>query len=456
MTGYKNLLEETRLMASPPETVYEWLRARGDAQIANGGFVAKDGIEAALAKRKEPLALLGLAEFGMNKDVAKALWEKVQAKDDPFQCALRYAMLSNRPAASMHTWTAFPGGLASTKDGLDHWFTTATEEDLSALFSNEFIPDEVLRDYFEGKDTWKSLGETHQLLVLSTLAGNPRMSTRKRADGLDDWDGYTDYMHRSVFDAAWNLATWVPKGTYWAMALGELFKKMPTQSHSLKDPLAVAKTWVPDPADADAVKLESDLEKQYGRLPPWSTVRKGLARLAIESTPVMTREKFFDDPDVAVRCAAYSSLNVPVDRFAEFLNRDGPRFFIHAVANARLWREEARRSALHQAARTTDQADKSGSPDALRTYRWYETDFRKSYPEWFKEEETPETPEIEDDDRPATKADARQIVEFIAARQDDALRQIGAALRPLIKQVPVIFWVSIGALAATLYFHWPR
>ncbi|KVN10614.1 hypothetical protein WT09_24240 [Burkholderia stagnalis] len=135
-------------------------------------------------------------------------------------------------------------------------------------------------------------------------------------------DGYAEFSHNEVFEAAWNMAVaaTVPNTRAWAFALGWLFDVLLPIGHGIDDPLSSAVRWTPD--DDDGIK--------HGALSPFQNVRKGLARLALAKNAKRTDE-FLASDDPALRAAVYASRSLSTDQIAAAVERDGAMGFDEMV-----------------------------------------------------------------------------------------------------------------------------
>src|SRR5438067_954342 len=100
------LTQEARLHIASPEEVYRELQEI--AKKPRGQLMGRDDkIEAALVERNQPLINLGLASFGTNEEVLKALYKHSlepprDATDAQYKRGLRIGCLSNEAVTAAH------------------------------------------------------------------------------------------------------------------------------------------------------------------------------------------------------------------------------------------------------------------------------------------------------------------------------------------------------------------
>lgn len=439
MRSYKTVILEAELLASPPEAVAAFLKDRSeyDKNERRQDEVDKD-LEAALLARNDPLINLALARFGYYPSAVRPLFEGAAPSS-----ALRLAALSN-PILDRVFFSDFPLPLFDGKEKAAEWLASAPDDELGALFRNPQLGDSFLRDMLERKSPWDSLPEERLAMIVALLSGNERM-----ARPYDDsyMDGYAEYSHNAVFDAAWKLAETAPVTELWARPLGWLYDSLSTSSFSVKEPLEIAARWVPDPSDEDFLKEEAK-QLERGWLVDFQLVRKGLARLALRKNSKLL-EDLLASQDPAFRSAAYSEAALKPEQILKAYEKDGELLFNQAIHNLKIWRTPQSRDALREVAWAVVNNDKLSDLSAANIYNGIRDDMAKKHPEWFAGEEDIEPPEPSDE--PATKADLRALAEMlINPSSGQSLAQLKQALQVLHSRVGWIWWFSLGALAASL------
>lgn len=180
--------------------------------------------------------------------------------------------------------SAMPAVLVERSEAVSDLVSQLGCEEVIALFSNPKIDEGFLREFLEQGLPWRVWDEPRRLAAVAALSRNGRMV--EEYDG--PMDGYAEYSHDSVFDAAWTLASKVPTTLKWAAHLSALYENTKPWASSLKEPLHTAARWVPDPSNSDSVEREQE-RLAKGRLGPFAEVRKQIARLAVRNANSSTK-----------------------------------------------------------------------------------------------------------------------------------------------------------------------
>lgn len=450
MRSPETLILEAELLARAPDSVHDWL---ANYAVTADRFDEKVDIdvERTLLDRQSPLINLGLARFTRNSETARALFSGAGDGDSPQARALRLCILCNESLAKggyQHLLeAALPGG---TQQVLS-WLAASSEDELRCLFQNGTIGDSFLINFLNGKEYWQALNEKQQLLALRALSRNTRM----RAPYAGDMDGYAEYMHNSVFHAAWALTITLPPTRPWAQALSGLLDRMPPEGYGLDKPLEVAQRWRAPPNDERSLKEDTDVEK-IGHLAEFPRVRKALARLATaKGEGARMRDELLASDDPAFRDAAYSSMPITPAQIHAGYARDKNLAVNSCQRNDHIWRDPRCREALHAISwEVCGYNDNDMS--AANSFAYFKQERRSAHPEWFagEDDEAPDASRL-----PATNADVAALAESVAegaslARKSMTmiakLDQSGAGSN---NKLGVLVWIGLGALIATAWRH---
>jgi hypothetical protein len=399
---------EAQLAASPADRVFAWLQTRA-GRAKDSPAEADPQIEKALLARNDPLINLGLAQYGIEDDTVKALFNST---NEAYRAALRLAVLSNQALVTHqahHTGNLIEALIGSRPD-VGEWLAGLSNEELRALFTNPKLDDNFLIKFLEQKKGWHELDERRQIFVLRALAKNPRMTAHYNSVIMD---GYAEYKHSAVFSAAWQLAETVPVKIQWCWALYELFRHTEGSS-MMKEPLEVAKRWTPDPADERAFTAEeSTLESGY--LGAFALLREEIARLAVHGSSTGAKlDALLTHGDVAVRLAACRYGRVTEPQITAAVARDPKFVFEEVVRNEWLWSRSATREILKTLA--WDQPDPKSYMDAPNLYRHIEAEFRQKQPAWFKDEDQEPAEPVDEDTLPVTRGGFKEALAELAGK----------------------------------------
>lgn len=446
MRNYESVISEAWLLASAPQQVVEFLEKRA-AKLDNSRFDldADEELEHGLLGRSDPLANLALAKYGFCPSVVRKLFE-ISEGTDGYSRAVRFAVLSNQCITS-GLLTPFPECLFETKELVGPWLASTSIDEIYVLFENPSLATSFLRDFLEGGTNWQAVDEERRLAAITALSKNKRMKTP-----YDDrvMDGYAEYSHSAVFNAAWKLAETAPVTEEWAARLSWLYHGLQRDAFSIKDPLILAQRWFPDPLDAEAQERERDHVKS-GHLSLYQGVREGLATLALKHSSALLPQLLLKSEDVALRCAAYAAGTLTPTQIAAAYEQDSELAFRESVHNPNIWRTTATREALRNIAWAVVNDDQHSDMFAANLFNDIKEDMARKHPDWFAEEDY--KPEIEDGDEPATKEDLQRATEAMANMNVDLVEHLRQTLSGLNTRIGWIWWFSLGAAAASIVRH---
>lgn len=251
--------------------------------------------------------------------------------------------------------------------------------------------------------------------VLLFLSRNPRISTpREHSNERHFYDGFSEHLYNKCFTKCWELAKVVPTDVEWAHVLSELYTHLHRPYNVFDDVESVFIRWRPDDEE---------------RFSPTASVREEIAVKFIEPT-IETLQS--DDP--AIRRAFYRTFDPEHRAFrdldwAEWLERDD-MCYIDLDRNSKIWRSARGRAKLsgllwHRSRENHDVSD-------VGFFEQREEEYRKTNPEWFKDEEEPHfvaSEEAERDRIDNLERSIRELVDAFAKRRStDAIWFLVAAL----------------------------
>jgi hypothetical protein len=451
MRRYRNAIETAKLILLPPPNVCEWLAKRAE-NIESSRWSSDEGIDKVLLARDDPLINLGLAQYTISDEVACELFARLPGADASqrqHNLALRLGVLSNQSLSS----GALSFGLVRSVFGKDkvaclNWLNTADTSEIWALFENPTLGDDFLCDFLEGKESWGNVVDDKRPIAIAALAGNERM----KAQYEGPMDGWAEFRHGKVFDAAWGLARSAPLTRDWADVLSMLFGAC--RPISLDSPADALLRWH-RPSEDDKAAEEKARNNKMGHLGSFQSVRMNLSRLASRHDRKAALAAL-QNGDVAVRCAAYMSAALSAEQIAAAFERDRLFAVNHALLNEELWRSEETREALRKISWQAVKDDKHSDLLHANDYEGQREHILSKHPDWFSDEEQ-ERPEAGDD--PATKSDLIAVAEKISAGLSslanipttiDSLRPV---LTAMVGKLGWIFWFSLGALVVGIGRH---
>lgn len=173
----ERLTQRARLHASTPETVFEELKKEG--RNSERELVLRDGkLEVLLLERNEPLINLGLACYGANRDVYKALYKHgcLQARDEAdaqYKQGLRVGCLSNQVIGACII-SGYPVALIGPEE-LQRLILHGDEDETAALLSNSSISGDVLEALYTRTGPCATLDEKRWARLVSISSKNERL-----------------------------------------------------------------------------------------------------------------------------------------------------------------------------------------------------------------------------------------------------------------------------------------
>jgi hypothetical protein len=430
------LVLEAQLAASTPDRVFAWLETRA-VRPKDSPSDTDPQVEKSLLARGDPLINLGLAQYGIEDDTVKTLFNST---DPAYRPALRLAVLSNQALVTHQPYHSgnLTEALIGHRRNASEWLPELSNEELRALFTNPTLDDNFLIDFLEQKTGWHELDERRQMFVLRALAKNPRMTAHY--DNLI-MDGYAEYKHSAVFSAAWQLAGLVPVKIQWAWALYELLRQT-TPDSMMKEPLEVAKRWFPDPSDAKAAAAEASA-LESGHLGAFALLREEIARLAVQGSSAGTKlDALLIHEDLPVRLAACQYGRPTEAQIAAAAARDPKFVFSAVVKNKGLWSRASTRKILKDLA--WKQPDPRSYMDAPNLYRYLEADFKEKQPTWFKDEDLEP---VDEDSLPVTRGQLKEAVADLTGKIELTYPNLGTIQNAVLALLSRSGWLRWGIAA---------
>lgn len=382
-----------------------------------------------------------LAQYCFFEKTIITIFNKAVSDDN---LSLKLACLANRSFGKL-SYPKIPKLLFNNSDAkiLD-WFSTITTQELQQLFENEKICDDFLEEFLNTeKELWNVLTEQDQLLVIRSLARNPRVCT-----DYEGFDGFGRYRHEKVFEAIWDLAKIVPVTDYWAIALGFLLEKTNDERRDFES-MEVARRWMVED------KCENkDIGKERGGLNYFEMIRVELYK-DIFSYYEKPEQVFWDNDDIAYKASGYRKLRFSVDDIQAAYEADKLIAIEYLLENHNIWREESLRSKLKVLCGDADRRYPQDYPEPSKTRQFIlkEERLREKFPEWFAESSNDES--VDEDEMPLNYRRAQQLIYEVNSIQQDALGPAIYETRNIVRFVEkTIFWcIVVGVISLAIYLY---
>jgi hypothetical protein len=180
-TEQDQFVKQAWLHLSPPEAVFEELKRQARRSRYEWHHYDDKKIEPTLLKRNEPLINLGLACFGGNREVFRALYKHslTQPESDTdaiYKRGLRIGCLSNQIAAKVNP--DFPAQLIGT-DEMQRIIARGEDAETTAIMRNPSVSDKMLEALYLRSGLFTSLPEERWASLIARSAQNERLRTNR-------------------------------------------------------------------------------------------------------------------------------------------------------------------------------------------------------------------------------------------------------------------------------------
>lgn len=368
----EKLTREARLLSSSPEAVFQELRAlsaktRAERWWNNYG----DKYEISLVNRNERLINLGLAAYGTNKEVLKALYrhgvEPVKdASDASYKEGLRIACLSNSTAPEAAIIFHFPEDIIGAEE-TRRVLTKATSNEVAALIQNPKISDDLLEALYKRGGAFADIAEDRWQQLIYMSASNARLVTEYEYSDMPDTGHYG--IHKEIF----GLLEMAPVNYHWLRTLYHLLDQLELQQvHAAERIDNVLSRWA---QLATPEKKDSLEEGYYTTLPIRDEFRCFIAALYgrgfANNKTILHGNRNADD--VALRCAYYGRGELSAKDMEAGHKKDKDVFAFAAALNPRVHQRRELRKLME---------DEYLGGDMARRWLRYDEQLRKKWPNW--------------------------------------------------------------------------
>ena len=425
----ERLTQEVRLSVASPEEVLRELKLK-----AHTPRFARDEatIEALLVERNEPLINLGLACYGISKEVFTALYKHGLEKptdraDEHYKRGLRIGCLSNRYVAKRD----FPERLIGPEE-IQRIIAAGEDAETEALICNPSVSEKLLAELYTRTGAFAALADERWETLVDFSRTNERLVTNK------DTDAGPDLGHSRIHDAIFRLLEIAPVEKRWLHVLYDLLDQL--------DFLHVA-----HPEKIDSVlgrwsQLDAPLEGSFTSLSLKDEFRCLIAalygttysnnRLAVQGSPSAA--------DVAMRCAYYGNAELSAKQMKADYHRDRDVYLFAVMYNDNLFRNHKLRKVFEE--------EELLSGDLLRRYLRNFEFKRKEWPfleSFVSSDAREEAATGKEDSRVETTSmtlqDEKLMQRVVERGVDVAVRKFGAEIsRSIYKVILVLAAIYLG------------
>jgi hypothetical protein len=334
-TEQDQLIKLARLHLSPPEVVFEELKKQ--AQRSRREWFSYDDtkIEPMLLERNEPLINLGLACFGANREVFRALYkysltQSENETDAIYKRGLRIGCLSNQIVAKVHLVMDFPAELIGAEE-MHCLIARGDNYEATALVRNPSVSDRFLEALYLRSGPFAAIEEERWCSLVVTSAKNERLNTNE-----DDEHG-PDMGHYSIHKAIFRLLETAPVDVHWLRVLYELLMNLDFRQVAHPDKIdGVISRWA---TLVDRVEGGEPFEGYYTNVGLKDEFRCLIAALygrGFSKNKVILHGSA-TAPDIALRCAFYGKADLTKKDMEVSYERDSSAYVLAVIFNERIY-----------------------------------------------------------------------------------------------------------------------
>jgi hypothetical protein len=335
-----NSLQVARFTKLPPQAAVEALKERNERRKAQNPYDCDfTEVEQALLARRDPLVDLGLAQYGLTREVLIDLYQRsLQSTGDAAQdLGIRVAILSNQLAPGRF----FEDNPAMSAEELQRLATDGTNDEIKALLTNPMTRTYV-GSLYRRKAPFDALGDDRFHTLVRASVDNVRLYFS------DDTADGPDLHHMDIHSGIYQMLATVPTTHHWLWTLDYLlFNYLPASTYGQKDVLEVIQRWRP----VELKKFNSE-EDEIGHYTDLKMAEEFCCRLAAvfggyyedgQSKCIGNK----DSLDIVLRCAYYGNdmKMTPAEMKAAF-DKDGEVFVFAALHNSHFYWNKACRATL--------------------------------------------------------------------------------------------------------------
>ena len=339
----ERLTQKARLQIASPEAVYRELQ-----QISQKSelLFSDDKVELTLLERNEPLINLGLACYGTNEDVFKALYEfaletPLDEDDAAYRRGLRIGCLSNSSSRQAHIIFDFPKDLIGEAE-IRRLLSNGEDAEIEALLCNPSVSTKMLEELYGHTGAYAALPDERWCQLVYVSRKNERIGTE------EDWVDSPDMEHYGIHKAIFRLLEIAPLEAYWVRVLYGLLDQLNFQqvaSPKTIDNVLARWAQLDDRGRRDnpmegyftSLSLEDEFRclvaSLYGR-----TYSEG--KSSVSGSPT--------DTDVARRCAYYGNADLTAKEMQAAYERDKEVFVFAAINNGGVFGNNTLRKTLEE------------------------------------------------------------------------------------------------------------
>ena len=328
-----------RLSNLPPVSAADALRERNQRRKEKAPYGCKcPELEKALIARRDPLIDLSLAQYGMDADVLRGLYQRSLngTGNAALDMGIRVAVLANRLAPSRF----FETNPVMSAEELQRVAIEGAEEEIEALLTNPMTR-EYVGNLYKRQPPFDALDDSRFHALVCASIRNPRLTFD------DSTEDGPDLHHMDISGGIYEMLSTVPVTRQWLWTLDHLlFNYAPASTHADKNALQVINRW----RALDIKKILSE-ESETGSYTELKMSEEFCCRVAamFGSYWEEGRSKVVGTPDsqeVVMRCTYYGNHAMKPDEMKTAHQKDGAAFTYAALHNSHFYWNRACRETL--------------------------------------------------------------------------------------------------------------
>jgi len=373
---------DAALLASCAEQeAVQWLKNNQATPLALCRNKRNDVLEKILVRRNSPYLDLGIAKYGSCPPCLRKVYSR--------------AVLGTRCAALKNPTVGpfIPGGVYAGWLDISEMVSLLGSKrhvEQMALLSNAKLHDKVLLEVLERSDHFEDIDEVRFGTLVQFMIENPRFSERYSGG----FDGFAEYDHGRLVEAAWKLAENVPVCAWWASVLSSFLANCGDPNEGTE---VLIRRWNnPDkePSDESGLspfyRIRSELARGITMLPPLSehpdpAIR---SRFYLSYDPDTVGSSFYARiPTEGLDYHKIQELTAEAKSWepCQVYEVDGIDGVMDVLKNDYYWRKRDRRRSLWDLATAIE--NNEDSIFALNLHRGMEDRMREEKPEYFKDDD---------------------------------------------------------------------
>lgn len=324
------LTQNARLLFASPETVFAELKAWSEETRANPFRSNSEIAEPLLIERGHPLINIGLACYGTDRSVFKALYNHglgtpTDTTDAQYRRGLLLGCLSNTTIQKTHFIFDFPRELIGSAE-IERLLYEADYALAETLIRNPEVSDKLLEQLYKFEGPFEALPEDRLSALISGSRHNERLNTN------NDDDHSPDLGHYRIHNAILQLLETAPVTLRWMWTLYDLLNSLSPTCVARSERLpALLQRWKPlEAANNDDAGSKGLFAEHISPVDEFRCLIAALYGGGLDDPGLHGALK---SSDVAMRSAHYGNAAQSIKEMRASYTKDGDAYVFAALRN---------------------------------------------------------------------------------------------------------------------------